>query len=529
VQRDLDALSRRTFDVLIVGGGIHGLTIACDAAMRGLSVALVDRADFGSGTTFNHLRTIHGGLRYLQTLDVRRARESVRERRTLAAIAPHAVRPLAFALPLYRSVLRGKLAMRAGFLLDRLVALDRNRGIPASHRLPAGNVVSRVEAIERFPGLRRHGLTGAAVWHDYTTLEADRLTFSWAIAAHTHGAVLANYLDAVEALIEGGRIAGVRAKDGPTGRAFDIHAAVTVDTAGGPIAGPGAQPSARIKAMNLVTRRDAGDEALGGRSATGRNLFLVPCRTRAIFGTWESRAPAAPGEAQPTEVEIAAFISELNDAFPALDLRRDDVSLVHRGAVPAAAGKDGAMTLERYDRVQDHQNGAISVAGTKYTTARAVAERVTDLIFRLLQRPPVACRTATTPLPGGDLHDVAGAIAAARREHDARLPSDSIPHLIAAYGTRYVEVLGLAAHEPTWRARVADDSPVLGAELVWAVRHEMAITLSDAVIRRTPLGAMGYPGDEAAGRAASIVGGELGWDADQTRREIEKLRSFYLV
>ena len=119
--RDLDRLTGRTFDVLVVGGGIYGLTIAYDAAQRGLSVALVERDDFGSGASFNHLRTIHGGLRYLQTLDLARARESVRERRTLARIAPQAVEPLPFALPLYRSLLRGKMAMRAGFALDRLV------------------------------------------------------------------------------------------------------------------------------------------------------------------------------------------------------------------------------------------------------------------------------------------------------------------------------------------------------------------------------------------------------------------------
>src|SRR3954470_5086655 len=118
--RDLDQLSGRTFDLLVVGGGIYGLAIAYDAAQRGLSVALVERHDFGSGSSFNHLRTIHGGLRYLPSLDLARARESIRERRTIARIAPHAVRPLPFAVPLYRSLMRGKSAMRVGFLLDRL-------------------------------------------------------------------------------------------------------------------------------------------------------------------------------------------------------------------------------------------------------------------------------------------------------------------------------------------------------------------------------------------------------------------------
>src|SRR5713101_3985348 len=134
MQRDLEALTGRTFDVLVVGGGIYGLTIAYDAAQRGLSVALIERADFGSGSSFNHLRTIHGGLRYLQTLDLRRASESTRERRTLARIAPYALQPLVFALPLTRWVTKGKLVARAGFLLDRVVSSRRNRDVPIALR-----------------------------------------------------------------------------------------------------------------------------------------------------------------------------------------------------------------------------------------------------------------------------------------------------------------------------------------------------------------------------------------------------------
>src|ERR1700751_3047407 len=132
MERDLDELTARTFDVLVVGGGIYGLTIAYDCAQRGLSVALIERHDFGSGASFNHLRTIHGGLRYLQTLDFSRARESVSERRTLARIAPAAVQPLRFVLPLSPSLTQGALAMRAGFLLDRVVSRNRNGGVAES-------------------------------------------------------------------------------------------------------------------------------------------------------------------------------------------------------------------------------------------------------------------------------------------------------------------------------------------------------------------------------------------------------------
>jgi glycerol-3-phosphate dehydrogenase len=535
--RDPERLTSRIFDVLVVGGGIHGLTTAYDAAQRGLAVALIERSDFGSGASFNHLRTIHGGLRYLQHLDIRRARESVRERRALAHIAPHGVRPLAFALPLYRSFLRGRLAMRAGFLLDRMVAADRNVGVPAAHRLPAGRVTSRGEAIERFPGLGRRGLTGAAVWHDYTATEADRLTIAWAIAAVENGAVLANHVDADAPLVSDNRVAGVRAIDRLSGRELPVAARVTVNATGGEFdtrlpGTAGLRSPALMKAMNLVTRRDAGDEALGGRSPSGRNVFLVPSRNRAIFGTWESSNVLAAGEsARPTEAEVLGFINELNLVFPSLDLVPADVTLVHYGAVPAAVGKGGRVVPAGHERIYDHAvdglDGLLSIAGTKYTTARAVAERVTNRVIDKLKVGAAPCRTASAFLPGGAMRDVATAVAEARRLRDHGLPSDSIPHLVAAFGSRYEQVLALAGERPEWRSRVADNSPVIGAELVWAVRHEMAVTLADAVVRRTPLGAMGYPGDAVVERAAAIVGTELAWTDERRRREVDQVREFY--
>ena len=538
--REVDRLTARTFDVLVVGGGIHGLTIACDAAQRGLSVALIERDDFGSGASFNHLRTIHGGLRYLQSLDFRRARESVRERRTIARIAPHAVEPVPFALPIYRSLTRGKLVMRAGFLLDRIVGVGRNRGIPATHRLRGGRVYWRGSAIQNFPGLKRQGLRGAAVWYDYITLEPDRLTFSWAIAAHEHGAVLVNHVEAIEPLKRGTRIEGCRARDTVDGRTFEIAAHVTVNATGGsadallkPIGVTAGVPM--LKAMNLVTRRDAGEEALGGRSKAGRNLFMVPWRERAVFGTWESHRVCEPGDASIDHGDLAAFIADLNYAFPALDLSPADVTLVHRGVVPAATRGDTAIPQGR-EMIRDHAShgsgggtvdGLVTVAGTKYTTARAVAERVTDLLLRKLQRPAVPCKTASTVLPGGSIRDVGLAIADARREHDEGLPTDTIPHLIAAYGSRFRDVLDLTNNRPELKKRVAAGSPVIGAELVLAARREMVVTLADAMIRRTPIGAVGHPGDEAIRRAADLVGAELKWSEERKRAEIEDVKRFY--
>lgn len=534
MQRDPARLTSHTFDVLVVGGGICGLTIACDAAQRGLSVALIDAHDFGSGSSFNHLRTIHGGLRYLQGLDVRRARLSVRERRTLARIAPFALRPQPFVLPLTRSLTKGRLAMRAGFLLDRAVAAGRNRGVADSLSLPSGRVVSRDEAIERYPGLRRQGLTGAALWYDYATTEADRLTLAWALGAHAHGAVLANYVEATGVLGGASRVEGVHAVDRQSGRAMEIAATMTINAAG---AGrsrlvPETQAPPLLRALNLVTRREAGDAAIGARTASGRHFFLLPWKGRALFGTWESAALCGPADLEPPDEEIARFIGELNLAYPSLDLTRADVTLVHRGLVPAVAGARG-VTLDGEDRVIDHAHGAppaeglITAAATKYTTARALAERVVDLTVAKLGRQAGPCRTVVTPLPGGDSGDPALAISVARREYEDRLPSDSIPHLVEAYGSRYREVADLAVTREAWRTPVVLEAPVLGAEIVHAVRHEMAITLADAVIRRTPLGALGDPGEAALTRAAALIATESGWDETRQREEVLSVRRFY--
>jgi glycerol-3-phosphate dehydrogenase len=535
VVRDPAQLTARSFDLLVVGGGICGLAIARDAALRGVSVALVERNDFGSGSSFNHLRTIHGGLRYLQSLDLARARESVAERRTLARIAPQALRVLPFAVPLSHSISRGPTAMRAGLLLDRILTRGRNDGVAPSLALPAGRVISRSDAIARFPGMRRQGLAGAALFHDYVAVEADRLTFSWALGAAEAGAVMANYVEAVAPLRDGSRVVGVRGVDRLGGSEFDIGARVVVNAAGAGIdrllAAIGASTGITlIKAMNLVTSRDAGDDAIAARSKSGRNLFLVPWRRRALFGTWESARPCSADEAEVTSEELALFIAELNDAFPALDLSTKDVTLVHSGLVPGRRAASGAVSLEKHEQVRDHAEqgieGLISVAATKYTTARGVAERVVDRALTKLGVPAVACRTRE-PLPGGDLGDPLAALAAARAEYDALLPSDALPHLIGAYGSRFAAVADLAAERADLRTRVNEAHPVVGAELVWAVRHEMAMTLADAVVRRTPLGALGYPGDEAVDRAAAIVGSELGWDAPRRQAEIEALRAFY--
>jgi glycerol-3-phosphate dehydrogenase len=391
--RDLSRLAATTYDVLVVGGGIHGLACAYELASRGLQVGLVDAADFGAGTSFNHQKTAHGGLRALQSLSLRRARESIRERRALARIAPWLLRPLPFLIGTYRSVVRSRVALRAAFALDSVIGRDRNEGLEPELHLPAARLVSRTATLKLFPGVRQAQLTGGAQWYDYQMVENDRLTFAFAAAADRAGADLANHVEAVSALRVNGRLAGIRARDALTGHAFDIAAAVVVNAAGARTGDVMARlgvtrPFPLVGAMNLVTSKPATDMALAAPDAEGRMLTLVPWRGRSIVGTWQSNAVSAPSDPAVTAADVDRFIRAANHAFPALDLTVADVRLVHRGLVPAAvrgASVDLLPASQVLDHAADGVAGAISVVGAKYTTIADHCGQGADLGDRQLR------------------------------------------------------------------------------------------------------------------------------------------------
>lgn len=470
--------------MLVAGGGIYGLTVAYDAAQRGLSVALVDRGDFGAATSFNHLKTIHGGLRYLQSADFRRMRESILERRAFARIAPRWVAPLPFAMPTGTSLTRNPIAMQTALAIDAFVGRDRNDGVDPARHIPAGRIVTGAECRELFGGAMRT-VASATVWHDYQTVNGDRLTLSFAQAASAHGAVLANYTEATGPLRAGQRFAGVTARDMLTGRSFDIRARIVVNATGpwGAMLLEHSGVGTRwplVKAMNLVTSRPARKTALVGGTRAGRALVLLPWRGRTLVGTGESSDARQPDDQDARRDEVDAFVADVNDTFPALGLKADEVTLVHRGIVPAAVA-NGRLSLLGQSRIIDHaQDGTapdlISIVGVKYTTARVVAERTVNLILRKLGRSAIACRTADIVLPGAGLADSD--------------PTDPVAH---------------------------------------AIREEMAHTLSDVVIRRTGLGAAGYPGDAVAQDVATRMQAELNWSDDKTRAELIALKRFYAI
>jgi glycerol-3-phosphate dehydrogenase len=454
VKRAPEALGSREFDLLVVGGGIHGAAAAWDATARGLSVALVEREDFGAGTSWNSLKTIHGGMRHLQRLDLRSLRESARERSTLLRIAPELVVPLPFFVPCYGHGARGRLALALALALQDALTAGRNGGLPAERAIPSSRTVSAVEALRALPGLDPRGLTGAALWHDAQTLSTERLLLAFVHAAADGGATVANHVAAVELLRVGGRVAGARLRDTLSGRSHELRARAVLNAAGpwaDGLVAQGAKSTPLLRARNLVLRRPSGAPFAVGARSGGRFLFLVPWEGRALVGTSYEPADAAPSDP-------LLFLEEARRAFPWAGLSAGDLALVHEGLVPGSGEADGL----------------VSVVGVKYTTARALAERAVDRVLAALGRPPVACPTATLPL------------AQARRL----------------------------------------DGP-LEERALRAAREEMAVTLSDAVLRRLDLGSAGAPSRAEVDTVSRVLARELGWDAARERAEQDALATFY--
>ena len=463
MKRDLNALADTTHDLLIVGGGIHGSIAAGDAVLRGLSVALIERADFGGATSANSLRIVHGGLRYLQTADFKRMRESIRERRAFLRVAPHLVRPLGFLVATHGASTRGRAAMRVAMAVADLIGLDRNRGLGRMRHLPAGRLVSRARCIELCPLLENDAMTGGAIWHDAQTIDSERLTLSFLLSATEEGLAAANYVEARELIVEQGRVRGARVIDHLAGERFEIRAHTVLNAAGpwverlvGAPAGSTDAPRMAL-GINLVVNRPPSALAVGFPSRTsaredpvcggGRYLFMTPWRERTLIGTAYRPWREDPDAMRVGEEFIHAFVDECNDACPALGLSLPDVSAYHRGLVWLKGREEPGLagTLADRPRIVDHERdglpGVISMSGVKYTTARSVAEAAIDRVAAHVGRDVDLCRTATTPVYGGEAH--------------GEPRSDVERRLVEAHGSRASKLAAVFADNPGWSRRSA--------------------------------------------------------------------------
>ena len=530
MRRAISRLSNEEFDVLILGGGVTGACIARDAARRGLKVALIEKGDFASAASAHNSKLIHGGLRYLRNLELGLVRESLRERRIWQRITPHMVHPLPFLVPLYGAGLKARATLAAGLTLYDALSFDRTWQDDPFQRLPRHAWLNRREAVAREPILDAPDLEGAFLYYDAQMYAPERLALECLIDADAHGAAIANYIEAETFLLRGGRIAGCAVRDRVTGAPFDIRARETV-VAAGPwsdlflaraLGHASSHRLLRSKGIHVIVPARTHEFALTMAVEHG-HFFVLPWRGHTLLGTTDTAFNGNPDDVAVSERDIAEFFAFINRNFPAARLKRDEIEHFYAGLRPLVdEGTKDTYGASRRAEIIDHGKadgapGLTSVIGGKWTTSRDLAEKSTDMLVEKLGLRAANCTTATARLPGGAIGGVVEFEAAQAKAYPQLA---SIGHLGRLYGAQLPAVLGLAKDRPELLAAIGTTGDI-AAQIVHAVREEMALNLEDMVMRRTCIGGLGSPPPEALDRAARIMADECGWD--ETRRRSEML------
>ncbi len=507
-------------ELLVVGGGITGAGVARDAALRGMRVGLVEKTDFGAGTSSRSSKIIHGGVRYLEYLQLGLVRESARERRILRRLAPHLVHPLPFLYPVYRG--ESLLKIQAGLKLFDLLA-GNPRGERSRRLDPEGTR-------KYLPGLREP-LKGSVLYPEYITDDA-RFTLANIASAATAGARVANHARVERFLVESGRVVGAAVRDLERGRDFEVRADVTVNATG-----PWAQrtllqsgfdvpsPLVPSKGIHILLERSRLPlrAATFLKSSTGRAGLAMPRGPWVYVGTSDEEYRDDLDHARATGEEARELLEMTRDCFPGAGLEFRHIRATWAGIRPLIR-EEGKATrdMSRHDEIWSTPPGLVTIAGGKLTTYRPMARRILRAVARANGRSlPGRDRTAEVPLagnPGEDPERFHRRVRTRlRREGVAEVTLDRIEQL---YGTEAETLLTYGEEDPDWLRPLAPRTPALRGEVRLAVEREMALTLEDILDRRLALLLFTTDGGvEASGEAADIAGGLLGWDRDRKSRE----------
>lgn len=526
----LASMAANPVDVLVIGGGIAGAGIARDAALRGFRTALVDKGDFGAGTSSQSSRLVHGGIRYLEQGALRLVFEASHERRVLLKIAPHLVRPLAFLFPVYRGARVPAWKLRAGMWLYDLLSAFRN---VHRHRWVRLKKLRRIE-----PELRDRDLRGAAMYWDAQTDDA-RLVLANVRSAARAGALVANYAAVTSLLKPDGRVSGATVRDALSGETRTIRALVVVNATGpwadqlrrldDPASPPllrttkGAHvavPRVRIGHVHAVTLFSQID---------GRVMFVLPWGSLSYIGTTDTDADTAPDDVRVTAADVTYLLRSANAAFPNAHLSPSDVVSAWVGLRPLLREDERAnpSQVSREHTIEESAQGLLTIAGGKLTTYRIMAEEVVDRVAQKLHqldgRPKApAPPTGSTPLPGGEAADLEVLVESARARGASE---ETARHLVAFYGSEAAAVLNLVDRDRALGEPMVTGRPEIWAEVAHAVEREMALRLQDVLIRRLHLF---YELRDQASALVNPVAHRmkqlLGWDES---REAEELHDYF--
>ncbi|MCU0821886.1 MAG: glycerol-3-phosphate dehydrogenase/oxidase [Spirochaetes bacterium] len=532
--RFIDSYDGREFDIIIIGGGITGAAVAYDAASRGYTVALLEKDDFGGATSAATSKLIHGGLRYLNYLEFGLVRESLRERRILENIAPNLVNPMSFMIPNYDTLMTNKWLIKLGMMLYDVLSFDKTWTWDKIKQLPLHRTISKKDVLELEPKVRSEKLTGASIYYDCQSIFPERLTLAFIKSAVKYGASVANYAYVHGFLYrDGKRISGVKVRDKIHNRELEIKSGLVVNCCGTwadivlNIAEKG-ESTNRIKrseGIHLIIDKIANKHAVLLRTGKGRHFFILPWRNHSLIGTTDREYNGEPDNYRVKRKSIEEFIAEINESYGDGKLKYSDIKHTYGGLRPIVDDQtegtyESSRKYEIYDNAKEGYEGLITVEGGKYTTSRNLASKVMKLIEKKTGREPGVSVTDRIYLAGCEVPDLKAFlddIKNVNRDFDVK----TLDFLGRNYGTESRDVLKIARSRKDLAVPINDDGEIL-AEVVYAAREEMALKLTDILLRRTGLGTLGHPGKDALKKIADTAAKELGWSAARKKSEIKE-------
>jgi glycerol-3-phosphate dehydrogenase len=525
----LAALERDHFDVVVVGGGITGAGVALDAAARGYSVALVERADFSAGTSSRSSKLVHGGLRYLQNFDLGLVREALLERSLLVALAPHLVRPLPLLVPAFEGRRPDRLT---GVGLNMYDVMSWRRGrdedeewSPRRHR-----TIDGVETVKLAPALQRREPSAAYLFYDCQT-DDSRLVLTVLGEAERFGAVCANGCEVTGLVERDRRAAGVLVRDVEGGAEIEVAADNVVNATGvwadrlrpdelyDELEVPRIRPS-RGTHVTLPRELLPVDVGVVVPAPGGRTIFVLPWLGRTLVGTTDNDYEGSLDHIPPSDDDVSYLLDALNTYFE-LELTPADLTGAYAGVRPLISTGDPkkSVDISRKAELYETSSGLVTITGGKLTTWRRMAKLAVDRIVEREGRE-APCRTHEIPLGLPiDPDELPASVDAAVRAH-----------LAARYGHAAHDVLRLVDERPELGERIVPELPDIAAEVAFAAQREQARSLADVLLRRTRLGLLAAreltaADGGAAVRAARALAPDLAWDDVRVEAELQAWRA----
>lgn len=537
-----DFKEKKVYDLIIIGGGITGAAVAYDAASRGLSVALLERDDFGSRTSSATSKLIHGGLRYLANFELGLVRESLRERRILENIAPNFVYPIPnMVITDKKSFQTKKYALKIGMILYDILSFDKKFTWDKSKKIPCHRSLSRGQTIAAEPSVEKRDLTGSVIYYDCASISPERLTLAFVKSAVFNGADAANYMEVTGFKSEGSRITGVTAKDRIKGKKVEVSGRLVVNCAG-PWAdrvlnltgeNPHGDVLRRSEGIHIITKKLTNENLITAVTPSGRHIFIIPWRGHSLIGTTDKEYLGSPDDWKVTRESINGLIDEVNASFSdRIKVAHEDVIHCYGGLRPLVETQtedvyQSSRKYEIFDNSKDGIDGLLTVEGGKYTTSRNLALNVVNIACKKLGIKAVKSETDKSYLAGSEIEDIEAFIRYCTELHEG-FDASQIDYLARIYGTEIEAVMNIASGDKKLSEKLNADGEIL-AQVVYAVNEEMALTLKDILFRRTGIGTLGHPGKDVLKKVADTAAKILGWDSARKKDEIAAVEKIFQI